>query len=73
MPNPLFNELGGTQMMSGMFGQFGQLVQQFNQFKQAFQGNPYQEVQRLLQSGQLTQEQLNIAQSMAQQFGALLK
>lgn len=73
MPNPLFNALGGAQMMPGMSGQFGQLVQQFNQFKQMFQGNPYQEVQRLLQSGQLSQEQLNIAQNMAQQFSALLK
>lgn len=73
MANPLFQALGGAQMMNGMGGQFGQLVQQFNQFKQTFNGNPQQEVQRLLQSGRISQEQLNIAQSMAQQFSALIK
>lgn len=60
-------------MGGGMNTQFGQLVQQFKQFKQTFQGDPQQEVQRLLQSGQISQEQLNTAQSLAQQFGALLK
>lgn len=74
MANPLFQALGGAQMMNnGMGGQFGQLVQQFTQFKQMFKGDPQQEVQRLLQSGRISQEQLNIAQSMAQQFGALIK
>lgn len=73
MANPLFQALGGAQMMNGMGGRFGQLVQQFTQFKQMFKGDPQEEVQRLLRSGRISQEQLNIAQSMAQQFGALIK
>lgn len=72
MANPLFQQLGGGTM-NGINPQFGQLVQQFKQFKQTFQGDPQQEIQRMLQSGQLTQEQLNTAQNLAQQFGALLK
>lgn len=71
MANPLFQQLGGAAM-NGVNPQFGQLVNKFRQFKQTFQGDPQQEVQRLLQSGQITQDQLNIAQSMAQQFNSLL-
>lgn len=69
MPNPLFNALGGGQMP----GQFGQMMQQFQQFRQSFQGDPKQEVQRLLQSGKMSQQQLNQLQAMAQQFQTLLK
>lgn len=70
MANPLFQQLGGAAMNS-MSPQFGQLVGKYKQFRQTFQGDPRQKVERLLQSGQLTQEQLNIAQSMAQQFSSL--
>lgn len=70
MANPLFRQLGGATM-NGINPQFGQLVQQFKQFKQTFQGDPQQEVQRLLQSGQISQDQLNTAQSLAQQFSSL--
>lgn len=72
MANPLFQQLGGAAM-NGMNPQFGQLIGKFKQFKQTFQGDPQQEVQRLLQSGQISQEQLNMAQSMAQQFASLLE
>jgi hypothetical protein len=48
-------------------------VQRFQQFKSTFQGDPQQEVQKMLQSGKITQQQLNQAQSFAQQFQALMK
>lgn len=68
MSNPLFEALGG-----GVNPQFQQLVQRFQQFKSTFQGDPKQEVQKMLQSGKITQQQLNQAQSFAQQFQALMK
>lgn len=72
MPNPLFNALGGGQML-GPMGQFGQMMQQFQQFRANFQGDPKQEVEKLLQSGQMSQQQLNQLQAMAQQFMGFLK
>ena len=72
MATPLFNLLGGGQM-PGPAGQFGQIMQQFQQFRQNFQGDPKKEVERLLQSGQMSQQQLNQLQAMAQQFMGFLK
>lgn len=72
MPNPLFNALGGNKM-PGPMGNFQQMMQQFQQFKSNFQGDPQQEVQRMIQSGQLSQQQLDQVQNVARQFAALLK
>lgn len=55
-----------------MFNNPMQMIQQFAQFKNSFSGDPQQEVQKLLQSGQMNQSQLNQLQSMAQQFSQLL-
>jgi hypothetical protein len=63
--NPLFNMFGG-QPNPQMFP-LG-MIQQFNQFRQMFQGDPRQQVQNLLNSGQMTQEQFNQLSSMAQMF-----
>ena len=71
MANPLFQALGCGQM-PGQMGQFQNIVQQFRQFQQTFQGDPKAEVEKMLQSGALTQEQLNRAQAMARQFQNLL-
>lgn len=75
MANPLFNALGGgkASSMPGPMGQFGQMMRQFQQFKANFQGDPKQEVQKLLQSGQMSQDQLNWLQAMAQQFQQFLQ
>ena len=72
MANPLFQALGGGQM-PGPMGQFQRMMQQFQQFKANFQGDPQQEVQKLLQSGAMTQDQLNQLQSMARQFSNLFQ
>lgn len=72
MPNPLFNALGGAKM-PGAMGQFQQMMQQFQQFRNNFQGDPKQEVEKLLQSGQMSQAQLNQLQAMAQQFQSFLQ
>lgn len=72
MANPLFNALGGNKM-PGPMGNFQQMMQQFQQFKANFQGDPQREVQRMIQSGQLSQQQLDQVQNVARQFAALLK
>lgn len=70
MSNPLFAALGGnTGNMGG--GPF-RMVQQFIQFANGFKGNPQEEVQKLLNSGQMSQEQLNALQQQATQFQQLL-
>lgn len=62
MPNPLMGLLGNNQNQNnGFFG----LIQQFKQFKQNFKGDPKQQVQELLNSGKMTQEQLDQCASMA--------
>lgn len=71
MANPLFEALGGQ--MPGPMGQFQRMMQQFQQFKANFQGDPQQEVQKLLQSGKMSQQQLNQLQEMAKQFQGLIK
>lgn len=71
MANPLFQALGGQ--MPGPMGQFQRMMQQFQQFKANFQGDPQQEVQKLLQSGKINQEQLNQLQQMAKQFQNLMQ
>ena len=70
--NPLFNALGGGQM-PGPMGQFQNMVQQFQQFKQSFQGDPKAEVEKLVQSGKISQQQLNQLQQMAGQFQQLMQ
>lgn len=59
--------------MPGPMGQFQQMMQQFQQFRNNFQGDPKQEVEKLLQSGKMSQQQLNQLQAMAQQFQSFLK
>lgn len=70
--NPLFNALGGGQM-PGQIGQFQQLVQQFRQFQSAFKGNPKAEIEKLVRSGKISQQQLNQLQQVAGQFRQLLQ
>jgi len=70
MSNPLFNALGGGMPQGN--GPM-QMMQQFMQFKQNFKGNPKAEVEKMLQSGKISQQQLNQVQQMAGQFQNLLK
>lgn len=63
----IFNSLGNNMMPNN------NLIQRFQQFKQSFTGNPQQQVQQLLNSGKVSQEQYNQAVQMAQQLQQLLK
>ena len=72
MNNPFFGALGSGQM-PGPVGQFQRMMQQFQQFKANFHGDPKAEVEKLLQSGKLNQQQLNQLQQMAKQFQSLMQ
>ena len=67
MANPLVDALGNSQ-----FGNMAGMVQQFNQFKKTFQGNPQQQVQELLNSGKITQDQYNQAVQQAKALQKML-
>lgn len=67
MSNPIFNALGGNV-------QGNNILAQFQQFRQKMQGkNPQEEINKLLQSGAINQQQLNQAQQMAQQMQSIFK
>lgn len=70
MANPFFDALGGGNTP---VGRFQQMMQQFNQFRASFQGDPKAEVEKLLQSGKMSQQQLNQLQEMAKQFQGFIK
>ena len=62
MANPLFNALGSQQM-----NPMAQLVTEARRLKQTMQ-NPRAEVERLLQSGQMSQQDFNKYFQIAQQI-----
>ena len=67
MSNPLFDTFGNNN-------QFGDLIKQAQEFKRQFANiNPRAEVERLLNSGEMSQQQFNeysqIAQQVAQMMG----
>ena len=66
MSNPLFDMLG-SQLPEPL-----QIMQQFNQFRQSFHGNPQEEVQHLLNSGKISQQQYNEAVRKAQMLQSFL-
>lgn len=49
------------------------MIQQFQQFKNSFKGNPKQMVMNMLQSGQISNPQLQQAMQMAKQLKGILK
>ena len=66
MSNPLFN------MMGQQMPQMGGLMQRLQQFQKMFQGDPRQQVQQLLNSGKVRQQQYNQAVQMANQLQKML-
>jgi tRNA C32,U32 (ribose-2'-O)-methylase TrmJ len=58
-----------------MFGQnvnLPQMMQAFGQFRNNYKGNPSAELQQLLQSGKMTQQQYEQLRNMAEQFSRML-
>lgn len=71
MSSPLFDMMGNNQM-PGSMGQMQQMLSAFQRFKAEFKGDPQQEVQKLLNSGQMTQQQYNQLQQMANQMAHMM-
>lgn len=65
MANPLFEALGGAPASSGCVGD---VMRQLEQMKKTFRGDPRMEVQKLINSGQMTQAQFNQLGQMANQI-----
>ena len=59
MANQLYDMLGSNTSLPGPFGNMQNLMQRLNQFRQSFQGDPKQQVQQLLNSGKMSQNQYN--------------
>lgn len=64
--NSLFNTMLGNTPM-------GNLINQYQNFRRTFNGDPQKKIQEMLNSGQITQAQVDQARSMATQFQKLLK
>ena len=63
MSNPIYGLLNGQQ---------NNLLAQFQRFKQSFNGDPNQTSNQMLQSGKVTQEQVNRATQIANQMKGML-
>ena len=71
MAHDLFKQFGNQPAPND--GGFSQLVAEVRRMQQTFRGNPQEEVQRLLQSGQMTQEQFNKYAQMANQIAPMIR
>lgn len=60
MPSPLFNQLNPMPQNN--------IIQQFMEFKKTFTGDPKQMVQNMLNSGRISQTQLNQYANQANQI-----
>lgn len=65
MRNPIYAQYGAPQT--------GGVMERFQQFKKAFTGDPRQQVQQLLNSGRISQQQYNQAVQMAKQWIKFMK
>ena len=68
MSNPLFQQMG----QGGSMGPMNGFMQRLQQFQQMFRGDPRQQVQSLLNSGRVSQEQYNRAVQMANQLQKMI-
>lgn len=72
MANQLFSMLGGNSNLPTPFSNMQDLMSRLNQFRQSFQGDPKQQVQQLLNSGKMSQNQYNQLSQMATQIQNML-
>lgn len=69
MANPLFNQFGNQPIDDGL----SQLIQDARDFRQNFKGNPRQEVERLVRSGQMSQADFNRFSQIANRIVGMMK
>ena len=70
MANSLFNQFGNHNKINNPLQQF---LTQFNQLRKTYQGNPKEEVEKMLQTGQMSQQQFNQLREMANQIMQFVK
>lgn len=58
--------------MNNPTNQMQGFLQRFRQFQQTFKGDPTQQIQQMLNTGRVNQQQYNQAVQMAQQFRQML-
>lgn len=63
--NPLYNAMVNSSQNN--------IFTQFQEFRKNFKGDPKQQVQKLLNSGKISQDQYNRAVQMANQFSQFFK
>ena len=68
MANSLFNQFGNQPPNNGLM----QIMAQAQDLQKTFNGNPREEVERLLNSGQMSQDQFNKFAQMANQIRAMM-
>lgn len=71
MSNPIFQQMQGGPAPAPTNG-LQAVIQRFQQFRQMFSGDPQQQVQQLLNSGRVSQQQYNNAVQVAQQLQRML-
>ena len=69
MANPLYNTLGGNNQLPF---NIQEISNRLNQFRQSFTGDPKAQVQQLLNSGKMSQNQYNQLSQMATQIQKML-
>lgn len=67
MSNPLFNQFGNNQQ-----NPIQNIMSEIENFKKMFNGDPKKEVEKLLQSGKMTQQQFNQLSQMANNILSIL-
>jgi hypothetical protein len=68
MANSLFTQFGNQPPNNGLM----QIMAQAQDLQKTFNGNPREEVERLLNSGQMSQDQFNRFAQMANQIRAMM-
>ena len=68
MANSLFTQFGNQPPNNGLM----QIMAQAQDLQKTFNGNPKEEVERLLNSGQMSQDQFNKFAQMANQIMAMM-
>jgi hypothetical protein len=68
MGNPLFNQFGQGQQQNPIQN----IIDEIQNFKQMFKGDPKKEVEKLMQTGQMSQQQFNQLSQMANQILSIL-
>ena len=74
MANPLYNALNGSESPQNppADGGFSGMVQQLRQYASGFQGDPVQELQKKLSSGEMNQQQYNQLRGVAMKIASML-